>query len=175
MSDALSICWAEYDRFQSFSDQQQLNRRSWGFDEALAELLVKMETSSPDELSRWLADLADERGQRLGRQVQLQEGLRNWLKNLVTNRSKKYRSAARLEEAKAKGYVEQPLAALEIAEEVEAVQRNTTAIEWTAMWRIACGESYWNLANEFGMAENTLKSLVLRCRRRLAACFGCAA
>lgn len=175
MSDAISVCWGEYTRFQAFADRQTLDRRSWGVDEALGELLAKIQSSSPDELSDWLAELARERGRRLGRPVQIEEGLRAWLKNIATNRSKKYRSRAPLEEAKAEGYVESISVDMEMAEEVELVQRNATDAEWIVLWGIACGEGYRSLARQLGIGVNSLKSMVRRCRMRLASFFGCGA
>lgn len=170
MTDALSICWAEYAHFQAFANQQLLNRNSWGIDEALSELLERIERSSLDDLSDWLSELARQRSHRLGRPVPVEEGLRAWIKNLATNRSKKYRSGATLEEAKAKGIVENPTAAIETAEEVELAKQNSTEYEWRVMWRLASGDTYRNLADELRMGVNSLKSFVLRCRRRLALC-----
>lgn len=168
MSDALSICWGEFSRFQAFANRRKLDRKSWGIDEALQHLLFKIENCSLDELSEWLDRLAINRGNRLGRVVERNEALRAWLKNLATNRSKKYRSNVPLVAEIADGYVEPLSAAIETAEIVDLVRLNATATEWTVLRRIACGESYGDLARELGMVENSLKSLVLRCRRRLA-------
>jgi len=175
MSDSLSICWAEYNRFQSFSNARQLNRRSWGLDEALAELLIKIEASSPSELTSWLTNLAAGRTRRLGKPVELSLALRAWLKNLATNRSKKYRSYLDLREPETKGYIQDPLAAIMIAADVQIVQSNTTSVEWNVLWHVAAGGSYQGLAYEHSIPESTLKSMALRCRRRLAILFGCAA
>jgi hypothetical protein len=175
MTDALSVCWAEYIRFQAFADRQKLNRRSWGIDEALGELLSKIENSSLDKLSCWLSELALERGRRLGTPVQIEEGLRAWLKNVATNRSKKYRSPAPLEEAKGKGYVEDAAVKIDTAEDVEFIQSNTTDNEWQVLWRIACGEGYRSLSLQLCIGVNSLKSMVWRCRRRLATLFVSAA
>ncbi len=170
MSDVLSICWSEYNRLQRFADCQKLDRRSWGIDEALSELLARMFNSTLPELSEWLDGLAHERGCRLGRTIDRPEGLRVWLRNLATNRAKKHRAGAPIEVARTIAGVDAQPSMVEMADELLHVRSYTTDNEWHVLWGVANGDSYRELANQRGTLENSLKSLVLRCRRRIATC-----
>jgi DNA-directed RNA polymerase specialized sigma24 family protein len=59
--------------------------------------------------------------------------------------------------------------AVEMKETLARIQNNTTPEEWAMLFALASGETYQDLADARGCGEQTLKTRVSRCRKRLYA------
>lgn len=137
--------WAEYARLQEFADTSILNDRAWAVDEALDALLDKVEAG--ESLSRPQVD------------------------NLVTNRAAKHRRRRAC--LSQNGPV---LAACNVDEENRLLARRRlrecisqcSQRECKVLMAAGFGETYRVIANEHGVAENTIKTWVRRARLRLA-------
>jgi DNA-binding NarL/FixJ family response regulator len=161
---ALPFPWNDYHQFQSAGDDRASNPASFGHDDALAALVDDLSSGGPPSDSM---------------------SLRSKFENLCCNRAAKYRRRIRLMERFAerqrssqresvqaqlagRGPVsEDHAASFATAELLDLVRRCVSEPEWRILWMLAEGYSYGEIAAQYGVTVENLKSRTCRLRNRI--------
>lgn len=144
MNDNVDDPWAEYARLSKISDSDTVNDRTWGADEALDELLSRIEAEQPVTTSE--------------------------LTNLVNNRARKHRIRRII---LAKNTILIPRIAANEDERQHALHllrrsaTTLTTLESRLLFAVAEGKTYGELARRAAVPVGTMKTWVRRARLKI--------
>jgi DNA-binding NarL/FixJ family response regulator len=143
--------WDDYVSLQRQADRRKLDAKAWAAEEQAEEFLDGLAANKlhtdPNLRKTWLDNLGTNRAKKHRRRVSI-------LRRLVYFRpgfelSKVHESIAK-------------------KETLARVQKKATPDEWAVLFALASGGTYQDLADTRGCSEQTMKTRVSRCRKRLA-------